>query len=216
MKNRLKHELRLAFGEVLTSLGIVYASLSIFNLLTGGFDLRTSEFVNNLLLIYKQTFYAFFDFISLNLTVDDYVKDALMMYLVMGGITLRAITPASDWIVSFLKGHEVTKSRSREISLIAIPFAKKKIYIILFCLALWPIVFVRIFRTPIFWSNDAMAFKKKPGIYAPVFEIYSVEEKPKPIDFGKYGYDARNILWFQVSALVLLVAFLFLLNYIVQ
>lgn len=203
-----KTELKLALGNFIVCMGILFASISIFNLFSDNLKLLIAPLIQIFVNFYHLIFHKPIEATGLDLSEN--IKNIISIYLLLGGISSRAVSPNTSWIVSFLKKHEVVhNSRLREISLITKPFAKSIILTILFCLTLWPIVFYRIFKTPIYLETLGFAFKDENEELKPVYEIYPSN---KEIPSGENGFDARNILLIQLTAMLLIIIFLFIFN----
>lgn len=205
-----RHELKLALGSVVVCLGILFASLSVFNLLSDNLKLLISPALDFFVSIYEFLFHKPFE--AAGLDISDNLKNLVSIYILIGGISSRAIYPNTKWITSFLKKHEILhNTRLREISLITKPFARSKVLTFLYCLILWPIVFYRIYKTPIYLATSGMAYQDEKGLFREVYELYTSDKK---IPSGENGFDIRKILLIQVSVTFIIIICLLVGNHI--
>lgn len=198
----------MALGNPFVILGTIFASISLYNLVSDELRVSISPLIKYIIDVYQIIFHKPIEAVGIGLSSN--VKDLISIYGLFGGVLNRAISPNTNWITDFLKNHEVVhNTRLREISLIKKPAAKYKTLVILFCITAWPIVLYRIFRTPIFLESPGIVYKDIKGNYKSVYELHSYH---KHIPAGERGYDARSILLIQVFTIILLFLLISLIN----
>lgn len=209
---KFKNEFSLAFNSLYNWIGILLASISTFNIIIKGFNLGISYSLKLILEGYRFVFYNIIDFSLswLNFQFPYWVKDLIVIYIIISLAIIRTVNPSLKWLIEFLKKHKLTKSRTREVFFFQPPLANNKYLFYIFTLFFFPIVLYRIFSTPYFWSNDALAFQNSKGEYMTVYELYP--RNKKIFDFGNSGYDARILLLLQFLSILITVFILSVIN----
>ncbi|MEI7675585.1 MAG: hypothetical protein WCJ03_02290 [Bacteroidales bacterium] len=210
---KLKREFGIAFRNYYNWIGYILAAISIYQIVVAGFDIGIAKSINMILQGYKFIFYNIFDFLFswINIDIPSWCKDIASIYIIISLAILRTTRPSFIWLNKFLKRHRMTNTRIREVFFFKPPIATNRFLYYLISILLWPIVFIRILKTPYFSSNDAMGFPDSSGNLLPVFELYEKNER-EIIDFGKFGFDARKLFLSQLLITIVIFLIISMIN----
>lgn len=216
-------DVKAAYKSWWTQITMLLSAVAIFKFVTRMWGLELSDVMSQVVATYRTVFHPFIDFITLpfNLSLAEWQKDLVLIWLAIGGATARSHT--SQFVINseankehraraaYVRGTEIEGTTLSAARVRRLQRSVRRALWAMVSILVWPLAWVDFFRKPFFYPSSFRREDRsilEDTIKSRIRRTLSRAKPDEPL------FDMRVVLLVQVATVVAVVGALLLVNLI--